>query len=276
MSTDQEPGTSVFVNEDGSPAAWLEPVPLALRRRKFTLWFGSGLLLGLACWATQYKNGVLAWDNSYVGIIPLAIGLVVGGLLFRQKETRKYSMSFTAYSHRKRLLRSGGFWVLAVIMFILFLSAPSTADPDSRWWLILPVVLFGGGIAIYLEKGKREPTPAAAHAMAQATATASSIDSYPVWIRYPGALALLYGAYYFAFESNQRVRWVAIACAVSCLIYAAICAYEISIWAIGIALVGLGIWGVMDMAHEVPVNVAIIVGALIIAAAIVYSRKSNN
>jgi hypothetical protein len=83
------------------------------------------------------------------------------------------------------------------------------------------------------------------------------------WVRYLFGLILLAGAYVFAMEGSGRKETVIIAVALGC--WGAYCMREVFAWLVGAAIVGGIIYAIAGAVAGIPVSVAIIIGAIIIA-----------
>lgn len=271
---------STFRNPDGTLATWLEPVPLANRRRAFAKWFGGGLLLALALWGSQYSNGVLGQDYFLVGLAPLALGALFGVWGYRQVDVRRYSTTRVQYTTKQRLRRAALYWALSIGMFAVIWSIQLGHEQFDGYWgyawpALIPLVV---GTGLYLRRGEVTLTAAATEAKAaleaQDKALAETRQAGPTafdnfvaspWFRYPCAVALCGVAYYFAAESpSKHSEWLAVAA----LVFAGICARELSRGLLYLGLVVGFAWLLVSGLAALPVSAAIIIGALIIASAV--------
>ncbi len=267
-------------NSDGSPATWVESVPLNDRRKAFAKRFVPGLLLALLLWGAQYSNGVLGQDYLIVGLIPLVLGTLFGLNAYQQTEVRRYATAQVEYTGKQRFKRARGYLALGIAMLgIIWGIQIADGRFGEYWWYAWPALLpLFVGIGLYRLRGEVTLTAAAAEAKRHFEAeTQKLVDSGKApptvfdklfasgWFRYPCAAALLYGAYYFiAEDTGKNSGWAALAC----VIFAGMCAHEVSKPLLYIGLVvGVG-WAVVSGLAALPVSLAIIIGALIIASAV--------
>lgn len=87
----------------------------------------------------------------------------------------------------------------------------------------------------------------------------------PWWLRYPASAAVFYGSYWSFFEWEKRAGWVL---GVLLLIIAVGLARELLFGVIAAVVVGLILWAVGAAVAALPVSIAIIIGAMIIAQAV--------
>ncbi|MFH0134270.1 hypothetical protein ACGLHS_28950 [Variovorax sp. VaC1] len=101
------------------------------------------------------------------------------------------------------------------------------------------------------------------------TATAAQYDAFPYdapwWLRYPLGVAALGGAWYCAFEW-QTTRWAHWLLAGMFAFMALGLLRELFLGIMVAALVGLALWAFGAAFAALPVSVAIIIGAMIIAS----------
>ncbi|WP_297505644.1 hypothetical protein [Ferrovum sp.] len=281
MDLSQDPSQQ-FVNEDGTPATWLEARTPERRRRSFLLFAVPGGLLGLALWGWQIHAGVLTWSNWWVGALFAGGGLLIGGLAYLPAPVRQFSGILVHYTPRERLKRSWG-WLLAWLLLELFFAAealglsfvPGPLDP----WLfglltvaVCPVLIHG--LTIYLRREERVLTPAAAAAKTyfspeadrQRQAAAPKPES-PAQkrLRYVAALVLAaVDVYLWAAAPFGANHWPAILCGLAALV----CAAELAAALVALALGAVALWALFAGAAALPVSAAVIIGAIIIAAAV--------
>jgi len=224
----------------------------------------------------QYSNGALDFAHGWFGILPICFGVALGSLVYRDSDTvRRYTTTHARYSVRERFRRALWWWVVGGVIAILIWSVrPEHERFSDYWWYAWPSLpFFLVGVGLFRLKGGEVLSPAAEKAKTyfnmldeQASASESSFSEFlelPL-VRYPIAVLLLYGAYYFGVESTSKdTGWAA----AGCLLIAGLCARELSKWILGIALFGAIAWAVIAGISALPVSAAIIVGALIIADA---------
>ena len=87
----------------------------------------------------------------------------------------------------------------------------------------------------------------------------------PWWLRYPASAAVFYGAYWSFFEWEKKASWIL---GSFLLIIGLGLARELLIGVIVAIVVGLVLWAFGAAVAALPVSIAIIIGAMIIAQAI--------
>lgn len=87
----------------------------------------------------------------------------------------------------------------------------------------------------------------------------------PWWIRYPIAIGVVWLGYFCAFEWSNKLGWIA---AALLWFIAAGLAREALLWVIGLGALALVGWGLMAGVAALPISLAIVLGAVIIALAI--------
>lgn len=266
----------VEVVDSGRLAAWLEPVPLRSRLLAFAWRFLLGF--GIAAWlaSAQLANNVRGPEWLWtLGIF--TFGLVMGVRAFRKQEVRRYETTVIHYTSRQRLKRAAK-WVLPGVAMLAFVWGVQLSSDQfaTYWWYawpaVLPVVV---GVGLFLLRSERVLSGPGQHARAQDEAAQAQkrqemgslferlLEAGPV--RYAIAALCFYGAYYFAFEDTGKKAGLAAVCA---LIVGFVFARELGLWLLGLALVvGIG-WALFAGIAALPVSVAVIVGALIIASAV--------
>lgn len=274
-------GEQAFTNDDGTPATWLEVVPERTRRKAFAWRAGIGLILAITLWALEYRNGTLDMHAFFFGMLPLGIGLFFGGLKYLKRDVRRYSVAYVSYTPRERLKRASKWWLCGVVLLaIAWGSLVAQGMFAQQWWYASPVLLiFLVGLGLYRLKGEVALTPAAAKAKAaqqehlERERKAQAVDPPPPapntgedspLIRYPLAAVFAYGAYYLGVEATiKHAGWYSAAC-----IFAAVCfARELTGFVLVLAVGGGIVWAVIAGIAALPVSLAVIVGALIIAGA---------
>lgn len=168
MSLSQDPSQQ-FMNEDGTPATWLEVRTPAKRRRSFLLFAVPGVALGCALWAAQLHAKGLTWSNWWVGALLAGGGLLVGFLAYLPLHSRRFSEVLVRHTIRKRLERSWG-WLLSGFLLEAFLVAAAlglgSPNPPAFFWLLAVIVSPAPirGLRILLRRQEFVPTPVAASA----------------------------------------------------------------------------------------------------------------
>ncbi|WP_454752275.1 hypothetical protein [Cupriavidus necator] len=265
-----------FTNEDGTPATWLEVIPERDRRRAFAWRAGIGFFVAFILWGLQYGNGALDLAWGWVGLMPIAVGLAMGSLAYRDSTpVRRYTTVRAPYTDPERFYRAFKWWFWPAASVIVFWWVQFEAGSIAKsWWLAsLALPFFLVGVYRFRAKEGMALSPAAIKAKVYFDMLEQRADEQPSLIdkfwqtpfaRYPVAALFLYGAYYFGVESvDKDSGWLAIAA----IVVAGILARELSKWLLWLALVGAITWAVIAGISALPVSAAIIVGALIIASA---------
>lgn len=279
MSLSQDPSQQ-FMNEDGTPATWLEVRTPAKRRRSFLLFAVPGVALGCALWAAQLHAKGLTWSNWWVGALLAGGGLLVGFLAYLPLHSRRFSEVLVRHTIRKRLKRSWGWLLAGGLMEGLFLWSAVRGGPSSEggaiFWVLAvmasPALI--QGLRIFLMRDELVLTPAAGAAKSyfspdadkQRRAAASKPES-PAQkrLRYLAALVLgLVDLYLWSAQAFAHDHALAILCG----IFALLCAGELVGALVVLSLGGLALWAVFAGVAALPVSAAIIIGAIIIASAV--------
>lgn len=257
------------------PPSWLEPLPLPYRRMRAFVALTIGVTI--AGWM-----GYLQWSNNVLGQVEsvwLIVALAVGGWRFRvwmnMGPVRRYQSSIQPLSIRQRLRKV---WPLLLVgfggaAFVLWVHW-SDGMLAQRWMtslFFLPFGVLGVFICAFL---KQEAVLTSEAAKFKAFYDAQEEKERGAWadrlgellalkvIRYPGAALLLWAAYYFASDLKTK-PWVWVVF----VFWAMVAAKEVALWLLGAGLVvGVLVLG-FNLLAALPVSVAIIIGALIIAGA---------
>ena len=281
------PESGQFTNEDGTPATWLEVIPIEARRKAF-LWRA-----GIGAAASAALIAVLAWGNTPLieglyGIAwALGLGVLFGAFAYRRKEVRRYSLQMSMYSNQQRLRRAAPWWAWGgAILALVWLLQIADGNFAEQWWYPWPVLAFFlVGLGLYRLKAETTLTPAAARAKIyfdrpQHSASPSTEPAEPAqwekdldkivkhvddspWLRFPLACACVAGAVYFG-SQEYRHAWMLV---VAFALFAVVLARELVTWAIGAAIVGAIGWAIFTGLSTLPISAAIIIGAFIIASA---------
>jgi hypothetical protein len=274
------------LNADGSLATWIEPVSKSENRTAFLYFAGVGVgLAGLVLFIAFATGGgfSLAW-----GLVPLGVCWFVASQYGKATEVRRYAEHSVKLSQKQRLIAAMPWWTVGVWYFGAMWYFPANiVETAATWWHMLMLATFLAlGWGFYFVGERKVLTPNAAKAKAYYEAgeqIPSKVSIEPpqrtepaeptefdrflesAVFRYPLSVVVLVGAYYFAVESTYKhAAWVA----AFAVMFAGFLAHEVAKWSLGLVLVGLFIWAVVAGITALPVSAAIIVGALIIAAAI--------
>lgn len=293
--SDELPEHANFTNEDGTPATWIEQLSQRARLEAFAVPFGISLAIAITLWTVQYLNNAPNEMYAIALIGPIA-GAGIGIGAYSKATRRRFSIRGIPTSHSARLFRAFLWiiWSLATI-FALSLWMPPLDASSRAWWHVgsAAVVLFPG-IALYLWNREARLTPRALaakvyfdHLARQPTETIfgkvdlaiSKFFEKPA-ARYTLAVLFLGGAYYFT-VINATPKDATIS-AIVCAGIAGALAREAhpwflkiggwvlgaGLWAMWTGLTLLLIWWAFVGVSAIPVSAAIIIGALIIAAAV--------
>jgi hypothetical protein len=258
------------------PPTWLESLPQSYRRMRAFVALAIGVTIATWMAYLQWSNNVLGQVES----IWLIVALAVGGWRFKvwmnKGPVRRYQSNVLPLSVRQRVRK---IWPLLLVGFggsALLLGVHwSDGMLAERWMtslLFLPFGVLGVFICVFL-KQEAVLTPEAAKLKAfydaqdekDRGAWADQLGEFLALkiIRYPGAALLLWAAYYFANDPKSK-PWVWVVF----VFWAMVAAKEVALWLLGAGfIVGVLVLG-FNVLAAVPVSVAIIIGALIIAGAL--------
>jgi hypothetical protein len=227
----------------------------------------------------------LQFQNSPANPVPymgwgfgiFSLGTFLGVRAFGIRERRVFETTEVLYTHAQRLKRAARWFVPGVVLLAFVWCVQLSSDQFSTyWWYAWPALFpIAVGVGLYVLRKEQVLSAAAQHGMAQLQAARqhaklerntrleAAWDSAPV--RYLIAAAALYGSYYYAFEdtSGKAAGWLP----VGLLILAMIFARELALWLLGFGVVCLVGWALFAGLAALPVSVAVIIGALIIAGA---------
>jgi hypothetical protein len=256
-------------------ATWLEPLSFEYRRKRGLLALGVGVAVAMLFLWMQFTGGA---DMRATLWAVMALGL--GTWRYRawqQKETvRKFAYVEVPLRPGRRLRKALPFLALG------FFGAPLIwgmqwhfAQLGEHWVTGLPflaLALVGVFLLAFL---RTEKVLTAEAALLKARFEAEQAKQNERWadvlaaiiakkyVRYPGAAALLYFAYDIA--QDPKTKGIHIA---AVAFWALVAAYEMSLWLLGAGLViGVLVLG-FNLVAALPVSVAIIIGALIIAGGV--------
>lgn len=258
------------------PPSWLEPLPLPYRRMRASVALAIGVTI--ASWMAY-----LQWSNNVLGQVEsvwLIVALAIGGWRFRvwmnRAPVRRCQSNIQPLSVKQRVrkvwpLLLVGFGGSALVLWVHW----SDGMLAERWMtslIFLPFGLLGAFICAFL---KQEAVLTAEAAKMKAFYAAQDEKERGAWadrlgellalkiIRYPGAALLLWTAYFFANDPKSK-PWVWVAF----VFWAMVAAKEVALWLLGAGLVvGVLVLG-FNLLAALPVSVAIVIGALIIAGAV--------
>ena len=224
----------------------------------------------------------LQWSNNVLGQVEsiwLIVALAIGGWRFKvwmnKGPVRRYQSNVLPLSLKQRIRKV---WPLLLVGFggagLVLWAHASSGMLAERWMtslFFLPFGLLGVFICAFL-KQEAVLTPEATKLKAfydvqdekESGAWAERLGDLLALkiIRYPGSALLLWAAYYFANDPKSK-PWVWVVF----VFWALVAAKEVALWLLGAGLiVGVLVLG-FNVLAALPVSIAIIIGALIIAGA---------
>jgi len=236
--------------------------PISVQRRyaKAFLSIAISFTLALLLWFAQGSNFDV---YTFWPMLILAIGVWIGIGYYQQTELKRPAFKFEEIPLRNRLIKSISI-SLGTLIFCLFLWAVQFhyGQLQQYWWYVWPIAVPGTiwSVIELLIKRKRVLTPAGKIATEQLELGrhARNAERDDRWyVRYPMAALMLWGAWMFL--ENDKSLWMV----VGATLMAAFLAREISL----LILVGMLIYLVFQGIAALPVSVAVIIGAIIIASA---------
>lgn len=258
---------------------WMVPVTLGAR------WAKLAWRMGIASAVTAWLFYLQFQDNApaaYMlwGFGMFALGTFLGVRAFGIRERRVFDTAEVHYTHAQRIRRSARWFVPGLAMLaVIWWAQVDNGQFSTYWWYawpaLFPVLV---GVGLYMLQGERVLSAKGQFARAQVDAAQAQVKEQRIArlkavaqgapVRYAGAAGCLYMAYLFATESTDKDKaWFAFGSAV----VAFILARELGIWLLGVGIACGAAWAFFSGIAALPVSAAVIIGALIIAAAI--SRK---
>lgn len=253
-------------------------VPVTSRERwtKVARWVVPTYALTAWLFYLQFQNN--STSPMLWGFAIFALGTFFGVRAYGIRERRVFDTIEVRYRHRQRLKRAARPLLLGIAMLAVIWGVQVSSDQFATYWwyawpALFPLLI---GVGLYSMRTERVLSGAGQHARAKVEAAAkqaalehntkveAALGSWPV--RYIAAAAVLYGAYYITFEdrSPKTPSWLGL----GLLVFAMFLARELGLWLLGIGIVCLIGWGLFAGVAALPVSVAVIIGALIIASAV--------
>jgi hypothetical protein len=225
-------------------------------------------------WFIQYQHNRLSEKWGYM--VPLiCIGALYSFRRWREMELRSFAGHYEQipFKGRFQFATQIAFWTFVVCLAIWVLQF-FKGWLSHFWWYVWPVAVPGLGLSlmIILEQQGLVLSPAASQEKQrleeekraeEARADDRQLWELEWWFRYPMAALGIWLAFQLYLPSKPV--WLPIAC----LIFAAVCGWELALLGVGMAL----LYGAFKVIAALPVSVAVVVGALIIAGAV--SRRQN-
>lgn len=280
MQTEIADSEVIDLSEDDT-VSWLEPLTPAFKKKRAFLALGIAVVLSAGLAWIQWRNDIPDPKAYAWGFVILAIG----AWRFRawgQKETvRKFQTTEKVLTKRQRLVIAAPMLALGFGGTGLMFGMQFGLEGIQTWPIGLVFLVIGlAGVLVYAFNRKNTvlteraaklkafyeapPTPSAEQ-LAKQSAIESKFEELVMLkvVRYPVAAGLLWLAYELA--DGEKPKWVLIGAAVIGALFAA---HELFLW---LVIAGLVV-GVLALGFNVmaalPVSVAVIIGALIIAGAI--------
>lgn len=255
---------------------WMAPVSRRERWTKLAVRMGVGSVVTAWLFHLQFQNDAPA-PYMLWGFAIFALGTFLGVRAFGIRERRAFDTKEVHYTHAQRLKRAARWFVPGVLMLGFIWGVQVSSDQFSAYWwyawpALMPLVV---GVGLYMLRKERVLSGAGQYAMAQLEAAKAQkqqkmgstlerlLEAGPV--RYAIAALCFYGAYYLAFEETGKKAGLAAVCA---LIVGFVFARELGLWLLGFAVVGGIVWALFAGIAALPISVAVIIGALIIAGAV--------
>lgn len=264
---------SVDIQVSTTEAYIIFPLSRAQRARRSLVPLAAALIPSAFVWVDQYQHQ--RTDSWYYMLPLLLIGIVYSVVIWRRKEEKSLAGHVEVIPLDERLsgARIISAWTLGLCTLAWVFQAFNGWLIEC-WWYVWPAAVLGLGLAAFtaLNREKYVLAPAAVQEEAKLR-LAKAANEPPVddrqlwelewWFRYPLAV----GGAWLAFQLYlpSKPVWVPIVL----LIFAAVCGWELALLGVVLAL----LYGAFKVIALLPVSVAVIVGALIIAGAL--SRKKN-
>lgn len=264
---------SIPVVSDVQSATWVELVPADYRRLRAAIAVMAGLVVSLGFVAIQLHNNA-PLSGYWIDAIPIAIGAYRSVIWLKTTEVRRYSQEERPLTTNERINSALGWWVIGgLIAITCWVASYSQGRLSELWFLgfLLPSPLFAVGLVRYLRKSitamtedaKLEYLAYEEGRKRKSGEWSGKFDAFvakPI-VRYPFAVGLLWWAYAIAQSREPKTLEIVL---VSFL--ALMAAKELVLWLLGAALLlGAG-WLIATGVAALPVSVAVVLGAMIIAS----------
>lgn len=251
---------------------WMEPVPLKYRKKRAWLALGIGVILSVALVSMQLNNG-RPLGNLWLSVIPFAIGLLRWRVWLTRESVRKYASTTRLLSKKERFNKTA--WSILGFLVGTYLLMLGLAMGRNAGFIVLGIFIMVCsvfmGLVQYSRKEESIITKEGAEAKARvemetwwAKFLARLFTLEHWWMRYPFAGLLLYGAYRAFLDTAPGSGFWALMYAIAALYIARKVFAVIAV----LAVLGLIGWGIFGAVAALPVSVAVIIGAIIIAGAV--------
>lgn len=261
-SETQSPDTAAYV---------ITPVSARARYGKAAVPIVVSVALTVWGWWAQYQNN--AFDDKWFILLPLlAVGFWLGFKLYRETEHKRLAFHSVDIPLIARIKKASAIAGVALGLCALAWAVQYSNDQFLEyWWYVWPVGVPGlvwSAIEL-LGARKRVLTPAgeaeakrleSQKQVKEAEAARRAAVMEDRWyFRYPLAALMLFGAWWIVGE-KEKLWWLAILL----VIVAAFQARELSL----LILAGVVVYLLFQGVAALPVSVAVIIGAVIIASAL--------
>lgn len=264
------------VTIDVEPAGtWMAPLTVGQRWTRLALWVVPTYFLTAYLFYLQFLNNApppyMLWGFGF-----FAFGTLMGVRALGIRERRVFDTIPVHYTHNQRLKRAAPWLGLGVFMLtVIWWSQLGFGQFDEYWWYawpaLLPLLL---GTGLYMLKIERVLSASGTHARAQLDAAQAQvteqrnakIDAFlgSGLVRYVGAAGCLYIAYWMFADSTHKNSGVGAICFVALALFLA---RELGFLLLAVGLVAVMGWAMFAGLAALPLSVAVIIGALIIASA---------
>lgn len=273
---------------DRTLASWKEPISIARKCGRLFLWLlGFAVLLSL--FVVNFQDGGMSLNLALLGALGFSI-LALGIIQFvTVREITKYRTELVKVPFLGRL-REAILWLFAGFAFasMPIFELTFTSEIGNFWGVgLLSTCLLAYGSYLLLKPDRHLLTAAGRAAKETDEKLQAGLNSLPPqtshdtsekqpiadnwpfderwWIRYPIALCVSWLGYFCAFEWTHKLNLIA---AAFLWFIAAALAREVLLWTIGFGVLALVVWGLWAGIASLPISLAIVLGAMIIAFAI--------
>ena len=280
-----------FLDSDGTPSTWLQFYTYRHRLAKLYLGLGTGAaLMAMSMWDDQ-SRGVLNGQSAFA-LIFFLFPAVFGYTLFCKKTSRAYSTESVPISLERRLKVSSAYAAVSSLIAWIYCSRQDVSLSDEPVCLItFAIIILAPSAALFLKKQQRQETESAKQARKwyrqdslrnPAPDPIFELVSVPM-VRYPltaGCFWLAYKAFYYFPDKASRYFWsTALALGGIYLSWkvtkVVLLQVRNGVWSIlkvltwvALGAIAIGLFFlVIHAISAMPVSLAIIVGAIIIASA---------
>jgi hypothetical protein len=288
-------GDDSWVNPDGTPATWVEEIPKARRRAIFAFYAVPGAVLTVCIWIVQAKNNV-ELGGYIAGLVPFALFAWLGHMCSSAEALRRvYSMHIIEIGHQERLWKATK-WIVAGMVFGGFSLTLAGHNLAEYWWAptTATLIFWVPGAYHYFRNRQMVMTPEAAKAKSyyialtrqKHAADLAAIGLVPqeenpiTWTTLQGTMVRVFGSrgarYMLAIAAFGFAGYVAMhgtskddsSLAGFLAVVGALLALDAILWLLGAGIVIAIFVAVFKGIAALPVSVAVIIGALIIASAV--------